>query len=274
RTGEIYLDKPDLQSERRNLMDYLKHVFPRSLRPLDLRLRQAWREVGLDPAAIEDPLALPRLTFGTWVGGDRDGHPLVTPEVTADTLMQLRSNAIGLLRDELIQLARLTSLSAYWLPPSNQFLAQIANKAQAMGAAGQAALSRNPNEPWRQFLNLMIAKLPLDPVTQDSAVGTQESQADWKYKFADELLADLRILHRSLVAVDMTDTATHAVAPVMRIAQTFGFHLAVLDIRQNSSKHDAAIEQLLQAAGFQDTHFSKWDETKRIKFLEQELKSS
>lgn len=274
RTGEIYLDKPDLQSERRNLMDYLKHVFPRSLRPLDLRLRQAWREVGLDPSAIEDPLALPRLTFGTWVGGDRDGHPLVTPEVTADTLMQLRSNAIGLLRDELVQLARLTSLSAYWLPPSNQFLSQIANKAQSMGAVGQKALARNPNEPWRQFLNLMIAKLPHDPVTQAGAAGSPDAQAEWHYQFADELLADLRILHRSLVAVDMTDTATHAVAPVMRIAQTFGFHLAVLDIRQNSSKHDAAIEQLLQAAGFQDSNFSKWDETKRIEFLEQELKSS
>lgn len=268
RTGEIYLDKPDLQSERRNLMDYLKHVFPRSLRPLDLRLRQAWREVGLDPAAINDPLSLPRLTFGTWVGGDRDGHPLVTPEVTAETLMQLRSGAIGLLRSELIQLARLISLSAYWLPPSNQFLSQIASKAESMGAVGQAALARNPNEPWRQFINLMIAKLPSDQPSNDLATARQS------YQLADELLADLRTLHRSLVAVDMNDTATHAVAPVMRIAQTFGFHLAVLDIRQNSSKHDAAIEQLLQAAGFQDTHFAQWDEAKRTAFLEQELKSS
>lgn len=271
RTGEIYLDKPDLQSERRNLMDYLKHVFPRALRPLDLRLRQAWREVGLDPAAIDDPLSLPRLTFGTWVGGDRDGHPLVTPEVTAETLMQLRSGAIDLLRSELVQLARLVSLSAYWLPPSNVFLSQIAAKAEKMGPAGQAALSRNPNEPWRQFINLMIAKLPPDRVVSDSSAHAQPNQS---YQFADELLADLRTLHRALVAVEMSDTATLAVAPVMRIAQTFGFHLAVLDIRQNSSKHDAAIEQLLQAAGFHDTNFSKWDEAKRVEFLEQELKSS
>ncbi|MFG0289598.1 MAG: phosphoenolpyruvate carboxylase [Rhodopirellula sp. JB044] len=270
RTGEIYLDKPDLQSERRNLMDYLKHVFPRALRPLDLRLRQAWKDVGLDPEAIADPLALPRMTFGTWVGGDRDGHPLVTPEVTAETLLQLRGEAIGLLRSQLNELARLVSLSAYWLPPSNQFLAQIAAQAETMGEVGRRALARNPNEPWRQFINLMIARLP----SVKSMAGPNEIAPSWIYPHADELLADLRVLHRSLVAVGMSDTAAHAVAPLMRITQTFGFHLAVLDIRQNSSKHDIAIEQLLQAAGFQDTNFSRWDEAKRIEFLEQELRSS
>jgi len=286
RTGEIYLDKPDLQSERRNLMDYLKHVFPRALRPLDLRLRQAWKEVGLDSAAIADPLALPRMTFGTWVGGDRDGHPLVTPEVTTETLMQLRTGALDLLRSELVQLARLLSLSAYWLPPSNQFLSQIAATADTMGAIGRTAIARNPNEPWRQFINLMIAKLPIDqtkPAATQSTLATPSTSATaakpvhdapWRYAHADALLADLRILYRSMVAVDMADTADHAVAPVMRIAQTFGFHLAVLDIRQNSSKHDAAIEQLLQAAGFHDTHFSRWNEEKRVAFLEQELASS
>ncbi len=270
RTGEIYLDKPDLQSERRNLMDYLKHVFPRALRPLDLRLRQAWKDVGLDPAAIADPLALPRMTFGTWVGGDRDGHPLVTPQVTAETLYQLRSEAIGLLRAQLVELARLVSLSAYWLPPSNLFLSQVAAQAETMGQVGRRALSRNPNEPWRQFINLMIAKLPSD----GPPANPNDAPPSWVYQHADELLADLRVLHRSLVAVDMSDTAVHAVAPLMRITQTFGFHLAVLDIRQNSSKHDIAIEQLLHAAGFQDTNFSRWDEAKRIEFLDQELRSS
>ncbi|MCM2372116.1 phosphoenolpyruvate carboxylase [Aporhodopirellula aestuarii] len=270
RTGEIYLDKPDLQSERRNLMDYLKHVFPRALRPLDLRLRQAWKDVGLDPAAIADPLALPRMTFGTWVGGDRDGHPLVTPQVTAETLSQLRTEAIGLLRSELVELARLVSLSAYWLPPSNQFLCHIASLAETLGATGRRALARNPNEPWRQFINLMIARLP----TTESTPNPNAEKPSWLYQHADELLADLRLLHRSLVTVDMADTASHAVAPLMRITQTFGFHLAVLDIRQNSSKHDIAIEQLLQAAGFQDTNFSRWDEAKRIEFLQNELASS
>jgi len=69
RTGEIYLDKPDIQSERRNVLDYLTHVFPSVLRPLDQRLRIAWTQVGLDPKVFDNPLVFPRLTFGTWVGG-------------------------------------------------------------------------------------------------------------------------------------------------------------------------------------------------------------
>lgn len=267
RTGEIYLDKPDLQSERRNVMDYLTVVFPKALQPLDQRLRQAWREVGLSEKAIADPLALPRLTFGTWVGGDRDGHPLVTPEVTEETLMQLRRGAVELMREELIQLARLTSVSAYWLPPTSDFLTRIAERAHAMGPAGAAAIARNPNEPWRQFINLMLASLP-------SEKAMMSGKEQHTYQSSRELLADLRCLHESLVAVDLGDVATSAVAPTMRIAQTFGFHLAVLDIRQNSAKHDTAIEQLLRAAGMADWKFASWDEDKRMKFLNEELANS
>ncbi|MCC9658428.1 phosphoenolpyruvate carboxylase [Rhodopirellula halodulae] len=271
RTGEIYLDKPDLQSERRNVMDYLTVVFPKALQPLDQRLRQAWREVGLSEDAIADPLALPRLTFGTWVGGDRDGHPLVTPEVTEETLMQLRRGAIELMREELVQLARLTSVSAYWLPPTSEFLNRIAERAQAMGDVGAKAIARNPNEPWRQYINLMMASLPT--VKANGGLQNDAGQT-FTYQRSRELLADLRCLHESLVAVDMADVAANAVAPTMRIAQTFGFHLAVLDIRQNSAKHDTAIEQLLRAAGMSDWKFASWDEAKRMKFLTEELASS
>lgn len=286
RTGEIYLDKPDLQSERRNVVDYLTHVFPAALRPLDLRLRQAWEQVGLDPAAIQDPLALPKLTFGTWVGGDRDGHPFVTPEVTATTLMELRSQALTLIRRELIQLARLISLSAFWLPPRGEFLEEIARRVRAGGEAGQKAVDRNPNEPWRQFVNLMLLRLPPIPAEQqtslaDYRLGIAASKpaasgelAANHYQDANELIADLRVLYKALDAVAMREAADFSVRPIMRIVQSFGFHLAVLDIRQNSAMHDKAIEQLLVAAGLPETNYGSWPEEKRVDFLTQELNSS
>ena len=67
--------------------------------------------------------------------------------------------------------------------------------------------------------------------------------------------------------------ALQEVDPVIRLVQTFGFHLAVLDIRQNSSFHDQAIEQLLETAGFTDTSFGSWSEKARLNFLKQELKT-
>ena len=261
RTGEIYLDRPDIASERRNVVDYLMHGFPAAIRPLDLRLRQAWEHAGLDPELIRDPLALPRLTFGTWVGGDRDGHPLVTAQVTAETLKELRSNALELARGQLNELARLLSLSAYWLPPSDAFLKTIADRAAKLGTIGQQAIKRNPNEPWRQFINMMLAMLP------------KRDRETYQYQSSQQLLDDLRILYDALVSVSMRSAADYAVRPVMRMVQAFGFHLAVLDIRQNSSTHDRAIEQLLAAAGFEDCNFSQWPEERRIKFLESELKT-
>jgi phosphoenolpyruvate carboxylase len=105
RTGEIYLRKPDVPSELRNVIHYLRNVFPDVLPLLDLRLRQAWEDAGFDPALLADPRSLPRLSFGDWVGGDRDGHPLVTAEVTQQTLAELRLHALLLLRERLTTLA-------------------------------------------------------------------------------------------------------------------------------------------------------------------------
>jgi phosphoenolpyruvate carboxylase len=82
RTGEFYQQKPDVQSELRNINYFLSKVFPDAIVSMDLRLRQAWEEAGFDVARIEHPDALPVVALGTWVGGDRDGHPLVTAEVT------------------------------------------------------------------------------------------------------------------------------------------------------------------------------------------------
>lgn len=279
RTGEIYLDKPDLQSERRNVIDYLTHVFPAAFKPLDLRLRQAWQHLGFDPELICDPLSLPKLTFGTWVGGDRDGHPLVTPQVTAETLIDLRRSALGLLQREMTELARLLSLSAYWIAPRGEFLQEIAKRVDLLGDAGSKAMLRNPNEPWRQFLNLMLTRLPKASAKTDGLARVDGD--DFRpiapderfYRSSDEMLVDLRVLYDALVGVSMRETADFAVRPLMRIVQAFGFHLAVLDIRQNSAMHDKAIEQLLVAAGLSDADYSRWDEPKRIAFLETELKS-
>lgn len=230
RTGEIYLDKPDIQSERRNVLDYLTHVFPSVLRPLDQRLRCAWSDVGLDPKVFEDPLVFPKLTFGTWVGGDRDGHPLVTAEVTRQSLLEMRKSAIGLIQRQLLQLARLLSLSAYWQKPDPEFLQALASAANRLGLEGKKALDRNPNEPWRQFINTIIARLPKQDTTQDAIVREETPT----YQRSVELLRDLRVLYGSLIACGQRHAAEYSVQPLMRIVQTFGFHLAVLDVRRTA----------------------------------------
>lgn len=269
RTGEIYLDKPDIQSERRNVLDYLTHVFPVVLRPLDQRLRRAWTDVGLDPSVFSNPLIFPKLTFGTWVGGDRDGHPLVTDTVTRQSLLEMRRSALGLIHRHLSQLARLMSQSAYWQRPDPTFLQTLANISDQLGPLGKKALDRNPNEPWRQFINTMLARLPRIDATQE----TITAEPPPTYQSSSELLSDLHKLYDSLISCGQKRSAEYAVQPLMRIVQTFGFHLAVLDVRQNSAFHDKAVEQLLTAAGIARTNFSQWTEEERLELLREELAS-
>jgi len=94
RTGEVHRTKPGVAEERRNVIYYLQEVFPSVLNDVDLRLRQAWTDAGYHAETLVSPRTLPRIRFGTWVGGDRDGHPLVTAEVTRETFWELRRSTL------------------------------------------------------------------------------------------------------------------------------------------------------------------------------------
>lgn len=261
RTGEIYLEKPDLAAERNNLLHYFKNVFPRALQRTDQRLRDAWAEAGLDPARIATVEHFPRLRFGSWVGGDRDGHPFVTPHITRETLGIHRQAALELIHEELKALGSKVSFSAYSNAVSDDFKEVLAQKAYAHGAAGQEALARNPNEPWRQYVNLLVLNL------EHTLAGRPREG----YREASELAADLTVLRQSLLATGADRMAQDLVFPVERLVQTFGFHLARLDIRNNSAYHEKAISQILAKAGYEDADYAAWSEEKRLAFLNEEL---
>ncbi len=265
RTGEIFLEKPDVASELRNVEHYLREIFPRALPGMKRRLRLAWEEAGF---AADELTTGPLLSFGTWVGGDRDGHPLVTAEVTRETLADLRLQAMRVLRRQLLELAAQLSLSDRYQAPPPELLERIWTVAGQLGARGQEALDRNPEEPWRQLLNLMILRLPVD-VMRSHAVKLLDHPG--AYRFASELEADLIVLRDALQAVGARRLAQTEVQEALDSLRTFGFHLAKLDIRQNSVFHDKAVSQLLKAGGLDGEDFADWPESKRLDFLNAEL---
>ncbi len=270
RTGEILFEKPQVSAERRNVIHYLYNIFSEVLPMLDKRLLHAWHEAGFDSSRLSDPKHLPRITFGSWVGGDRDGHPLVTASVTEETLAETRQKALTLVRRHLKELASKLSLSERLQSPGNKLILRIESLSNTLGEPGYDALNRNRHEPWRQFLNLMIASLPFDTDTPESI---EISGNQSRYIASDELLEDLSLLRESLVAVGAQHIADMEVTPVYRIVQTFGFHLGTLDIRQNSRVHELALSQLMTAAGMNGNEFLDWDEPERRAFLDQELLS-
>jgi phosphoenolpyruvate carboxylase len=266
RTGEIIQRKPDVSSERQSMLHYLREIFPRVVPKLDLRLYQAWQECGFDPDLIRDVDALPRISLGTWVGGDRDGHPLVTSEVTAETLVELRTNALEVIRRPLAEMTRKLSLSANLQPVPKSFTERIQKVAESLGDLGERIMGWNPDEPYRQWAGLMLNRLPIGNLADGVTA----------YRTADELEADLILLRDTLVQSGAKGIAQTDVDPVIRLVRVFGFHLAALDVRQNSKFHDLAVDQLLAAGGIltsKDVPFSEWPEEKRVEFLLKELES-
>jgi len=270
RTGEILFEKPEVSAERQNVLHYLHTIFPEVLPMLDKRLAQAWAGAGFDPATTSDPRRLPRISFGSWVGGDRDGHPLVTAETTHQTLEEMRRHALRLVRKHLDRLASKLSISGRFQSPSRAMAERMELMRHRLGSKGEAAIDRNRHEPWRQFVNLMIEALPAGQAMHDTS---REEPPEFRYRRHGELLSDLELLRSSLVAIDAQNIAHGDVMPVYRIVQTFGFHLGRLDIRQNSRVHDLALSQLITAAGMDGSSYLEWSEEARIEFLDRELRS-
>ncbi len=259
RTGEMYLYKPDVASELTSAVDYFRMVFPQAVLALDQRLKESWKLAGHDPALLTK---LPRMTFGNWVGGDRDGHPLVTAPVTRETLARLRQSALGLHSERLDGLYNALSLSDLYQPVPEALAAAIAEKKALLGAAGEAIVSANPREPWRQLVRLMKACL-----------AGENAPVAAVYQRPEALLADLGVLGASLEAVGAGRLAEAEVAPVARLVEIFGFHMAVLDVRQNSTFHEQAMMELFAAGGVEARDYPTWSEEQRCAFLSEELRT-
>jgi phosphoenolpyruvate carboxylase len=259
RTGEVHRTKPIVAEERRNVVHYLRDVFPIVLRDVDLRLRQSWSEAGFNLEALNSPDRFPRLRFGTWVGGDRDGHPLVTAEVTRETFIELRQAALETLITAMSRVVEQLTLSGNDQVAPPALLEGIERLTRETSVGIERLLYRE--EPWRQFAFLIQKKL-------------QQSVQDQGYRSANDLRNDLILLNSSLDAVGATRIARTEVWPVIRIVDVFGFHGAVLDIRQNSQFHDQAIAQLLAAAGIVlPKPYAEHTQSERLPLLQAELNS-
>lgn len=247
RTGETHLRRPEVRDELKNILYYLTEVFPATLRRIDTRLEEALGHAGFDARRVLERSGYPRVTFGTWVGGDRDGHPFVTAEVTAETLRSLRENALAVHEKALLELEENLRLAGGTNPPPDFLYAHFGKPEP-----------RYEQEPWKWFVSRVRSALP----------------PQGHYNDPSEMIRDLRLLERGLVEIGALALAEHDVRPVRRLVETFGFHLARLDIRQNSRFHRLAAAQLLTAAGLDGAGFAEhWSSTERLAFLESELRS-
>lgn len=266
RTGEIYLEKPDVRHERANTIYYLSKIFPTVLEKSDLQLKWSWIEMGFNPNKIKNPSLFPKISFGSWVGGDRDGHPFVTPSITQETLLLHRNSALSLIKTQLISLAGKISVSALSNPVPFLLSEAIEEKTKTLGESLENTVRRNHYEPWRQYVSLILLQL-------ENTISGKNTDTNTQYRSSKALSDDLKFLRSILINNGMKGIAEDLLFPVERLVSCFGFHLAKLDIRQNSDFHNIAIAQILATKGYSDHDFENWEEQKRIEFLSDILES-
>lgn len=207
------------------------------------------------------------LRLGSWIGGDRDGNPYVTASSLEYALGHGAQSVIGHYLDELHELGADLSISSNLAKPGPEILALA-------DASGDDAPPRQ-DEPYRRALIGIYARLA---ATFRKLTGQQPARAAIaelpEYSGPAEFQSDLETVAGALKGIGGKDFASsNALDRLIRAVRTFGFHLATLDLRQNSSVHERVVSELLKSAGVEADYLAL-DEDARIAALRAELRGN
>ena len=198
------------------------------------------------------------LRFGSWIGGDRDGNPSVTSDVTLQALNLHRSLAVRKYEEQIRGMMEMLSFSTNLVQVTDELLASIA-KDQAQIELTHVDLWRNPTEPYRVKIGYMLEKLA-------NTIDPDAAEPNSYYVTPDELMADLKIIDRSLRSHYADYFADTYLAKLCRQVELFGFHLMTLDIRQHSQEHENAMTEVLAKLGI-EANYSALSEDEKIALL-------
>ena len=240
-TDEIRLDRPTPVDEARGVLWYLERLARDVVPPLleDLAALAA-------SAGAELPLSAAPIRFGTWVGGDRDGNPFVTPEVTLAVLAQQRERAVALLTEAVEDLVEALSVSVRTAGVSAELNRSLAADAAALPDVAAAYGRRNADEPYRLKCSYIRARLAH---TAARAASGAPHRPGSDYHDPAELVEDLDVMRRSLVANRCEGLAGASLTRALRLARTVGLQLATMDVREHASAHHAAVGALYGRLG-------------------------
>ncbi|WP_279536619.1 phosphoenolpyruvate carboxylase [Actinorugispora endophytica] len=231
RTSQLRYTKMDPLDEVRTALaafdETIFRIIPEVYRTLDS---------ALDPvrSGQRPPLAKAFVRYGSWIGGDRDGNPFVTHEVTREAITIQSEHVLRGLETACARIGRTHTEYGNLTPASGDLRDTLATAKAGYPRLMHEIAKRSPNEPHRQLLLLAAERLR----------ATRERDADLAYTGPEEFLADLRVVQESLAAAGAVRQAYGELQHLIWQAETFGFHLAELEVRQHSAVHAAALAEL------------------------------
>ncbi|MFZ7944242.1 MULTISPECIES: phosphoenolpyruvate carboxylase [Bacillaceae] len=193
------------------------------------------------------------LRFGSWIGGDRDGNPNVTHDVTWETLERQRRLVLKKYKNVLVDLMKRYSHSTTRVEVSDELLSYLEEKEELFLTEEKKWPIKT--EVYRRVFALIIERI------------RQVGKSDLGYQSADELLADLFMIDNSLKQHHPTAHELKIIQKLIRQVQLFGFHLATLDIRNHSGEHEAAMTEILRKVRIAE-NYATLSEEEKVKILQ------
>jgi phosphoenolpyruvate carboxylase len=198
------------------------------------------------------PQATAFLRFGSWIGADRDGNPFVTAIITEQTARIQAEHALRALENAATRIGRSLTIDAGLLADAAPAMAELGAALTAAASAHPEIVgeisSRSPGEPFRAYVLFTAQRLQATRLALDAAqAGNGAADPGLPYACAAEFIADLRLVQRALAAAVASRQAYGELQHLIWQAETFGFHLAELEVRQHSAVHAAALRELRDA---------------------------
>jgi phosphoenolpyruvate carboxylase len=262
-TDELRIRRPEPVDEARNAVYYLVELGHSAVPDLLEDLVAAVAELGVDLPPTARPLS-----FGTWIGGDRDGNPNVTETVTREVLVLAHEYGINAALEVIDELRRDLSQTTRALGTDDALQAMLTENLARLPEVDERYRRLNAEEPYRLALTCMHVKL-VNTRTRIARRTRHEPGRD--YVGAAELLADLQVLYHSLRRHGAELVARGRLERAIRTLAVFGLHLATPDVREHADAHHVALGQLFDRLGELPTPYAELSRAERTALLAAEL---
>ena len=260
--------RPTVMDEVRNTGLYffentLFDLIPRVYEEIDLALAKYYPDHKFEIPSF--------LTYGSWIGGDRDGNPYVTPEVTKETLGEHQDLVLDFYCKEIQSMYELLTPSITRANFCNLFLESLDKDKQLVPESEFGVLDRFSQEPYRQKLIMMYRRLLANRAKAKQPWGERECDPR-AYSNVKEFLADLNLIKNSLMDNKGERLVRGKFARLIRAVETFGFHMATIDFRQHARHHRQVTADVF-ARNQTAENYVELSEDEKCKVLTEELQS-
>ncbi len=246
-TAEVRHDRPSVGDEVSTVLWYLEtRLLDASARANASLVRAFDEEFGSPRDDLHQSSAI---RLGTWVGGDRDGNPFVTPATTIAASRRASYVILGRYQSWVDELVRRLSLSAHIAPPSDELESSLQTDRTLLPDIWEANARRNEDEPVRLKLTFIAARISATRAIVAARDAGHPAELPAAYTGAQDLLNDLMLVNDSLGLAGAIHAQRTVLNPLLGSIRTYGFHGMMMDVRDHADSHRSALEEIASAVG-------------------------